>query len=605
VSIKKSGMRSSNQPRIEVLSISRNFRFFLAVFIPAILLRVIFLITLDEDILFFKYPYFAEKLVAGESIGERLTDLSPVYLYLLTLFRWLTPLDWNALKFIQAVVGAVNCWLAAELGRRVFASRIVGLLAGWCLVIYGNLIVLETTLEPTVFVIFFNLLAVTFLYRFADSLPASAPAPKHDRWLLLSGIFTGVSILTKPSFLLFIPLAGLWICLLAGGASPWRRTVRRLLLFGAVSMGIVLIITLRNYILLGDRILVTADAGKVFYHGNARQATAVIWAGLPGQGFIQEVTDEPDYAHVIFRNVASEHAGRQLKPSESSRYWTHITLKDITSDPGRYLSRQLEKLLFFFSDYELHYIASAYTEYKASRAWPFLPFAPLVGLGLMGMLLAGNRFKRLLPIYGMVGLYLVSGLIYVVQSRYRIPMVPYLCLFAAFAIYRSQSYLSRRRLSALLAIIVGCTLLVIGSRIMLQEQINATDRWFQATKLHYEIGAKLNFHAGRYPEAIESATKTLEIAPAFAPAYNLRGKSRALLGDSRTAKEDFKKVIHLSPNRPEGYRNLGFAYLTSQDNQAALKYLKKARALDPEDQKVRKAIDNLTQPDRKVGDDQP
>jgi len=601
----KSGMISSSQPRNGVLSVPKNFSFFLAVFIPAILLRVVFLLTLDEDILFFKYPYFAEKLAAGESIGERLTDLSPVYLYLLTLFRWLTPLDWNALKLIQAIVGAFNCWLAAELGRRVFASRIIGLLAGGCLVVYGNLIVLETTLEPTVFVIFFNLLAVTFLYRFADSVPASSPAQKHDRWLLLSGIFTGVSILTKPSFLLFIPLAGLWICLLKDGGETWRRTARRLILFGAVSMCIVLIITLRNYILLGDRILVTADAGKVFYHGNARQATAVIWAGLPAQGFIQEDSEEPDYAHVIFRNVASERAGRQLKPSESSRYWTHITLNDIAADPGRYLSRQLEKLLFFFSDYELHYIASAYTEYKASLAWPFLPFAPLVGLGLMGMVLAGNRFRRLIPIYGMVGLYLVSGLIYVVQSRYRIPMVPYLGLFAALAIYQLQRFLSNRRIPVLLAVIAGCALLISGSRLVLNEQVNATDSWFQATKLHYEMGAQRLFRAGRYPEAVASASRALEIAPSFAPAYNLRGKSLALMGDNQSAVEDFKHVIRLNPNRPEGYQNLGFAYLTSQDNQAALKYLKKARALDPEDQKVRKAIENLTQPDRKAGDDQP
>ena len=130
---------------------------FLLVFVPAIVIRLLFLATLDTSFLFFKYPYFAEKLAVGESIGTRLADLSPFYLYFVTAFRWITPFDWVSIKVIQALIGALNCWLTAELGKRVFGNRAVGIMAGLGLAAYGNLIILETTLEPTVFVIFFNL----------------------------------------------------------------------------------------------------------------------------------------------------------------------------------------------------------------------------------------------------------------------------------------------------------------------------------------------------------------------------------------------------------------------------------------------------------------
>ena len=574
------------------LPFSRNFRFFLAVFIPALVLRGIFLITLDEDILFYKYPYFADKLAAGESIGERLTDLSPVYLYLLTLFRWLTPFDWNLFKIFQAVTGALNCWLAAELGRRVFASRTIGLLAGWGLAAYGNLIILEATLEPTVFVIFFNLLAVTGLYRFADASPKPQDPPA-TRWLVLSAIFTGVSILTKPSFLLFIPLAAAWICILAGRQADWGTSLKQVVLLGAIAMCIVFTVTLRNYLLLADRILVTANAGKVFYHGNTREATATKWAGVPGQGFMEDNSEEPDYAHVAFRIVAAERSGRKLKPSEASRFWTKTVLQDIAAEPNRYLARQLDKFLFFFADYELHYIASAYKEYKTSLGWPFLRYSTLAALGLAGMLMAIGRFKRLIPVYGMVGLYLVSGLIYVVQSRYRIPAAPYLCIFAAFAVHQALRWLKSRRLPAFFALAAGVTLLTIGSRNVLQEQISATDSWFMATKYHYELGAQFKFKAGRHKQAVAAATRALEIAPDFAQAYILRGKSHALIGQHPDAIRDFEKVVQLHPNRPEGYRNLGFVYLITGAAGEAGVYLEKALELDPGDRKAAAALETL------------
>jgi tetratricopeptide (TPR) repeat protein len=574
------------------LPFSKNFSFFLAIFIPAMAIRCWFLLSMDETILFFKYPYFAEKLASGESIGNRLTDLSPVYLYLLSLFRWLTPFDWGLFKFIQAVIGAINCWLAAELGQRVFSNRAVGLMAGLALAAYGNLIILETTLEPTVFVIFFNLLAIYFLYRHADSKGTFDKLPGH-RWLLLSALFTGISIITKPSFLLFIPLACIWIIIKTGRVVPVSKTVVMLTLFCAVSFSIVFAITLRNYLLLDDIILVTADAGKVFFHGNSREATVLKWAGLPDQGFIEENSDEPDFAHVAFRSVASKMSGRVLTPSESSKFWTRRTLTDIAADPNRYLRRQLDKFLFFFSDYELHYIASAYKEYKDSLSIPFLRFSWIIALGIVGMVMTSGQFTRLLPFYGMILLYLVSGLVYVVQSRYRIPTTPYFCLFAAFAIHRLFQLLRTKRFAVLLTALGSITAAYLLSNTLLNEKIKGIDNWFQATKLHYEMDARVNFRAGKYSEAIDAATRALSREPAFAPAYNLRGKSYAMIADNPAAIKDFTKVIRLHPNHAEGYRNLGFSYFMNNDPENAIIYLEKSLGLNPGDKKVLDTLERL------------
>ncbi len=574
------------------LPFSRNFRFFLAIFIPAMVLRGWFFLSLDEPVLFFKYPYFADKLANGESIGERLADLSPVYLYLLTLFRWFTSFDWDIFKVIQAVMGATNCWLTGELGRRVFASRSIGLISGLGLAAYGNLVILETTFEPTVFVIFFNLMAIQFLYHHFDAMEISDGATGYGL-LLTSALFTGLAVITKPSFLLFIPLACLWIIIKTRRVAPVSKKLVMLTLFCAVSLSIVFTITLRNYLLLNDRILVTADAGKVFFHGNAREATVTQWAALPDQGFIEENSKEPDYPHVAFRNVASQKSGRVLKPSEASKFWARRTIADIRADPNRYLRRQLDKLLFFFSSYELHYIASAYKEYKAILGYPFIKIAWIIAPAIVGMLLAAGQFTRLLPLYGMILIYLASGLIFVVQSRYRIPAVPYFCLFAAFACQRLFQLLRSGRLVAPGAVLGSIAIVYLLSNAFLTEKIQAIEKWYQATKIHYALDARTRFYTGQYAGAIEAASRALALEPGFAPAYNLRGKSHAMLAEHRAAIEDFFMVIRLSPNHTEGYRNLGFVYLLNNDPGKAIIYMEKARSLNPEDKQVKNALERL------------
>jgi Flp pilus assembly protein TadD len=82
----------------------------------------------------------------------------------------------------------------------------------------------------------------------------------------------------------------------------------------------------------------------------------------------------------------------------------------------------------------------------------------------------------------------------------------------------------------------------------------------------------------------------LSIVSGFTPAYNLRGKTNAILGRYSLAEFDFKKVIELSPNRANGYKNLGFLYLLQGKEEMAKTYLERAQYLDRENKKVQKAL---------------
>ncbi len=560
-------------------------RLYLFTFLLAIALRALFLIFIDTPALFYKYPFFAEKLAAGQSIGERIFDLSPFYLYLLTLLKKLFAMDWHLLKMLQAGIGIINCLLVLRLGTLVF-GREAGFLASLLCAAYGNLIVLETTLEPTVFVLLFNLLCVIFLYR-------STMGPIAYRYILLAGVFAGLSIVSKPNSLLILGLAALWFLFFSPTGSPYPQKIGAVLMFSIVALGMVSPVTIRNYIRIHEFILVTADAGKVFYHGNGKGASALEGIALADEGFAEEGAAEPDYAHVLYRKTAGALSGKALSPGEASRFWVRKTLKDIRSDINAYAIRQVKKLFYFFNDYEMHYIASAYTEYKKSLGWPFIRCGIISALGLAAMLLSIGSVKRFFLVYGMVLVYLLAGLLFLVQSRYRVPAVPYMCLFAGATVCRLRESMARRAWipAGVTALLVG--LIFVCTHFVYRTEIVRIDQWQKATKSLYQMAALPLYRQQAYAEAIAALDHCLALENRFTPAYNLRGKAHAVTGNQDAALGDFMHVIRLSPNMAEGYKNIGFLYLLKKENKPAEAYLRKAQRLSPNDAKVKKALEDL------------
>lgn len=569
-------------------SSSRDYKPYLIIFLTAVCARAFFLVLIDEPALFMKYPFFAEKLVRGEDIGTRLVDLSPFYLYFMTVLKKIFGLEWTTAKVIQSFAGAVNSLLVCALGGRVF-SREAGFWGGMIFALYGNLIILESTLEPTVFILQFNLLCIYFLYRVQESL--NDPG-EFIMWTAIAGLFAGLSIVTKPNSLLLLPLVTVWIAFSARNVSIQDR-LKIALTFCCIAFVVVLPVTVRNYVKLKDFVLVTADGGKVFFHGSGKGATALEGTGLPDEGFAEENTKEPDYAHVLYRKTASRLSGKELSPSESSKFWFRRTLSNVTDDPLSYLKLELKKLFYFFNNYEMHYIASAYKEYKASLSFPFIRYGLIASFALLGMILSLPGFRDRFLIYGMVGLYIFSGMLFLVQSRYRTPAVPYLCLFAAYGVLKMKTLLATKRFKGFAAACAGVGVCFALTHLPLRGEIEGVDAWQQGTKIHYQSGARPLFKMGKYEEAVSELNRCVAVVPNFSPAYNLRGKSLALLGKNREALSDFKKVIALSPNFAEGYRNAGFLYVLKNDMEKARVYLEKALVLAPQDSKVKDALMNL------------
>jgi len=335
------------------------------------------------------------------------------------------------------------------------------------------------------------------------------------------------------------------------------------------------------------------DAGKVFYHGNGTGATALEGTDLPGQGFAEEGTDEPDYAHTLFRRAASKLSGKELKPSEASNFWKKRTLNHIFNDPKAFLKLESKKFLFFFTDYEMHYIASAYKEYKASLSFPFIRYGIISSLGILGIFLSIRKFKETYLIHGIVCIYLLSGLLFLVQSRYRTPAVPYLCIFSGVAVFRLREMLGMKRFKSVVFSVLFAGVLFFLTHFIYSKEIIRMDKWQEATKIHYQMDARPLYDKGEYRKALSALNACIALTPNFSPAYNLKGKCHAILGEYKKALKNFNKVILLSPNIEKGYKNIGFLYLLQDDAPMAEPYLRKALALSPDNTKIKDALKKL------------
>ena len=557
----------------------------LIIFLSALFLKLLILVLVVEPIVFYKYPLFAERISKGFDIGERILDLSPLYLYVNVLIHKIYGKNWEALAVLQILMGSLNCLFIYLIGERIF-GKAVGFVAALILLLYGNLTLIELTLEPETFVLFFNSL---FLLVLIQGQPETDPGKGFGRWLL-AGLLIGLAAITKPNALLLLPVTFLWIWQM--NRSPSRKIQSMF----PVLLGVALIIspiTLRNYVELQDFILVTADSGKVFFHGNGPGSTGMERADLPDQGFAEESQSEPDSAHAFFRRTARSLTGRPLKPSECSRFWFARTLDHIRAHPFSAFVLDMKKFFYFWGNYEVHDIDSNYKNYRTIQNWPLLPFGIISALGIVGMGLSLKKFRKAFLLYAMILIYLLSALVFFVASRYRLPAAPFLSIFAACTVTSLYTQVRERRLKRFLVCAVLVVALFIGSHLLFRNEIEALDRWQRATRIHYSLGGNFFFKKGLYREAIVEFENAIALEPDFAPAYNRLGMSYAILNDYVRAERYFRKVIELSPGIDQGYLNLGFLYELKGEPSKALPLLEKAFSLNPENPKTKEHLQRL------------
>ena len=399
------------------------------------------------------YYHWAQEIAAGDWIGKAPFVQSPLYAYLLGLLMMVIGSGVGPILVVQSLVGCGTVLLTYLAGRRLFGHG-HGVAAALLIALYGPFIFYEGMVMKTFLSPFLTLALILLLDRARGA--AAAPDGRGAAWLFAAaGALYGLTTLDRDNFILLAPVLAALALWLGGGAN--RRGLRAA---SAFTLGTVLLIapvTLHNWIVAHEFVLLTTGGGEVFFIGNNPDANG-LYVPPP---FVRA---NPKYEHADFIARAGEIAGRRMTPMQSSWFWFREGAKFIVEEPRSWVRLLALKFIHFWNFFELpdnlDYVilqrfspllsalnvtfpppgtgtiaAPAAGSWAPVRLHLFSTFGTVAPLGLFGILLTWRRWRRHLPLYVLLFGYMGTVLLFFNFSRFRVPIVPILALFAAAGLF--------------------------------------------------------------------------------------------------------------------------------------------------------------------------
>jgi tetratricopeptide (TPR) repeat protein len=386
------------------------------------------------------YPYLVAATGSGRTFDERGVRLgSPPY----------------GIRIAQALAWLAIAWLLHHVARRLVPQpRWAAWLAPALFLLYQPAAVFVTTVLLEIPLTLAVLAALSLLpapsadANSRDHSSAGRPRPSWRR-LVGTGALIGTASLLRPIALVL--LASVWLaCREAApvvaaapqGAPGPRRSAGRagranrffawvgvpeagrgLAVATLAALVVLLPVVLHNSVRAGRLVGVSVNGGMNFCIGQ----------GMGANGFFRNFAGlnfDADPAGVAY---LSARTGQPLAgPAEADRVWFAEAFAWVRDHPGPSLLLWLKKVWLHFAAWEIDQVTplGAWQRDAPFLRVLFIPYGVIAGAGLAGLLLLGPA--RPWRPWGVAVLLIVAAQsLFFVVSRYRLVLVPLLCLFAA------------------------------------------------------------------------------------------------------------------------------------------------------------------------------
>lgn len=519
------------------LSGSRESLILSALFLAALVLRAVYILWLSKTPFFEPlspklddgvYDLMGQEMSRGNWIGNLpfAAYRIPLYPYFLAVLYHFFGRNLLAVHLVQSFVGALSPLFVYGIAKRVFEDSRVAVTSGVLTCFYIPFIFFDNLLLGESLSIFFNLWALWIL--------ANAVSREKIRVLRLAtaGFLFGLSVLLRPNTLVPVAFLALFFAWFFGlrRKEPMRGFIFSLLFLVAAVMPLVPV-AVKNHYLYKDVLPISAVGGVNFYVGNNPEADGKfhLIRGI-GTGLDEMVKNSHE--------LAEKAAGRSLKPSEASSYWMRKGFDFILSSPAAAIGLYAKKTAYFLNRYEFPDILDI--QFTAQ----FIPFL-IPGVFMYGIVLVlaccglfcCHRDRAASPpavlIEVFIAGYFLSVVLFFVTARYRLPVVPFLIVFASYAVCR---WVRTGRKTG----VFGCSLVALAAGLL-----------------------------AFWP--VEQAS--------FGTNYNSLAIAMKNKGYFKEAEKYYKKAMELEPRYPSPYYNLALLYDESGRSWEAAEFYQKFEAL--------------------------
>jgi tetratricopeptide (TPR) repeat protein len=541
---------------------------FFAVFGCAFLLRLIYLAQIRSIPLFthlagdgYTYDAWAQRIAAGDWLGQGVFYQAPLYPYFLALLQTLFGHDLWVIRLIQITIGSASCALIFLVGRHLF-SRPAGIAAGLILACYAPAIFFDALIEKSILDLFLLSLLLWLMIRAVERKRASV-------WVGI-GVLLGLLGLSRENALILTFVIPVWIAFNFAGVSAGTR-LRWTGLFLAGVLVVLAPVGLRNLAVGGEFALTTSQFGANFFIGNGPSADGTY-------GSVRKFIGEPQLEGSDAKRLAERALGRNLMPGEVSGYWFQQSWRTITAQPRQWLKLLAKKWLLVWNAREIEDSDDFYIYQHWSGVLRLLGsinhfgiLAPLAGAGLW---LTRSRWRRLWVLYAMLLALAFSVAIFYVFGRYRFPLVAFLSLFAGAAVIQMAAHYQQGARAALLsgmgvfaaiAVIVNWPIYGISG----------------PGAGGYNNLANAYYATGRVDEAIATARNAIQVQPDYGVAHYNLGNLYASQGRFELARRHFEEALRLYPNYADARSNLGQLIAERGDLEGGVAQFRKAIELNP------------------------
>ena len=392
---------------------------------------------------------------------------------------------------------------------------------------------------------------------------------------LFLGVLIGFTAMGIATILFLVPLL-LAACFLkwkmqTNPPAYWRsRLAATALLFLGIGTG-ASPCWIHNYFIAKDPVFLSAHSGVNFWIGNNPFATGYP-RFPPGLHAGQKAMLQDS------NSSAEQVAGRPLKRSEVSAYWSKKASTYIRNNFGDWLMLVLTKIRNFWNGFQYDDLSIITILREQNVILPGLKFGLVAALAIPGLLLAAWKFPLSRWVSAAVLLHMASLLTVFVTERYRVATVPGLLLGASsglWELWQSFANANYRRVAIYCALLAATTLFV--SLPQKDPGLWALDAynsgWEALQAKNYQLAEKkLQFAYAYVPE-------NAEINFAL-------GNLRLGQGDKTGAKSYYAKTLKLDPTHGGSWNNLGVLALEERRWELAIRFFRASIQSDPADAKT-------------------
>ena len=533
-----------------------------------------FLLPSDGDMHF--YDDWARQILHGRFTDHFAFYGLPLYAYLLAFLYKVFGYSPFVPGFLQACLDAGTATLLYKIAIRVFRmpdepelddnrTRVIGLLAaaGWTFFVPAQ--AYSVILMPAAWGVFMFWFLVWQIAK-ADH----APSPLR---CLAYGTLIGIAAMGIATILFIVPLlliALLFRPQLNTRRSPWVvRGAAVTLLFLGIGAGTAPC-WIHNYFVARDPVFLSAHSGINLWLGNNPDATG--YPHFPGlhAGQAAMLKDSIDLAEAA--------AGRSLKRSEVSDYWSAKARVYINTNFGAWLKLMCQKLGNFWNAFEYDDLG-VIANLRQQRVLPPGPhFGIVAALAIPGLFFSLGAFPASRWVVAAILLHMAAILPVFVTERYRLAAVPGLLLFAAFGLqtlWQSCSSGNYRTLVSYISLLVAAAIFVTLPR-------KKPSLWAMEA---YNSGRQA-LESNNLPLAELQLQRAYSYVPDNPETNFALGNLRLAQGDRLGAKSFYRAALRADGKHKNALSNLGVLALEEHQWEMAIDLFRAAIQSDPADAKT-------------------